>query len=440
MKEHIPRDEAIIIDWDERSELQALRLQMSDLQAELRDLNAEVDKAVAFLEKAGLDTERLSVLKRQESAAQNVAFSDAVEAVGLLKYPDIVQHSMLEKFRQESAAKEPRHFQEDVFEAVHTALEEHVGGGKGQMGGSSTRRNRLQRILPWLSDGGAKKVPGFDDFKRKIRAEYDRQWADAEKQRYAKYRAAGLLISLAKMQFYDHQIEKRRKAARNSFAAALNEVIDDLCKQFQDSSKLPCIITRISSSSFWPHQHRVQVHFTYAKMEPSNVGCTVQSVLPSDAGGLVPSWCPSDQYSFVLPEGDVPLLVHPIEPATSILVVTQAGQIYLVPKNRMRGPLTERETVFKVRRKVSLKASYDPAGRFLCLFSRDENQAVVYRFDAHFKTLQQMGQPINFGDHGVHQVCDAMLIPGKKVRAQTRARSLNLPGEIISSVRVSAWK
>lgn len=438
-KSDIPLDEAFVVNREERSELQALRLQLSDMLAELKALNAEVDEAVAFLEQAGLDTENLLALKRIEAAARNFAFSDAVRAVILLKDADSIQqdadsiqHKKVEDCMTESMAKEPCKFQDSVFRAVQAAF-------KDQMGGKSNRWKLLQRALSWIvSDGNESKVPTFNDVKCAIRTEYERQWADAEKQCYAKYRAAGLCIGWAKAVFTSNQIEKRRKAARDDFAAVANEVIDDLCEEFHDSSKLPCIVTHIGlqsksigymsdshmyrwSTGTQSWQQKIEVQCTRTVHEPSKVECTVQSVLPADVSGLLPSWSSSNQCGFVLPEEDLPLLIHPIEPTRSVLVVTGTGEVFLVPRNRGNGAFVERDGLLRVRRDVS-KASYDPAGRFLCLFSRGENQAVVYRFDVQFKTLQQTGQPLNFADHGLDHVCNAMLIPGKKVRARKPAR------------------
>eukprot|EP00884_Botryococcus_braunii_P007870 jgi/Botrbrau1/17084/Bobra.0611s0002.1 len=109
-------------------------------------------------------------------------------------------------------------------------------------------------------------------------------------------------------------------------------------------------------------------------------------------------------------------MVHLIEPINAIMVVVRTGQgatVHAVPKGRSRLALEKRNILASVVRGEPTAASYDAAGKFLCLFSKTENQAVVYRFDHQYKKLNQAAQPLSFAEHRVEAVF-ATLIPRKK--------------------------
>lgn len=404
------------MDLKDRSELESLRRHMEVIGTEEIALQAQVDEALSSLKKAGLDMNALFPKRTLESAARNIVFCDAIEAVVFGKHTSSDHRLQLQDLRKQCLAMGER-FQAYLWDNVFQ--KQHQGW--------------LRRLWSWLTQEYA----SLEELKKAIRTEYAFQWKDAVKQQRALCSAGVLAIDASKQAYAKQQTLQRRKTADANWNNTAERVIGDLLRQYADESKLPCIINDLAptSSSYQPQPYQygqgaatfqnhswqhdmVYLHYTTTVLE-RKLDCKVETVSPSDVGALEPSWSSSTQCAIEVSEEVVLLLVQPVGSAPLMLVVAQTGvdaAVYLVPKNRSLKPLTSRECMLSVRRRRLSKANYDPGTRILCLLSREENQAVIYRFDTYFKTLHPAAEPLNFGDHGLHHVWMTLLIPGKKVQ------------------------
>lgn len=395
---------------------------MAKAKSEGAALQAEVGKAESFLKDAGVDEKKLFQKKILESAARNVVYCDAIETVLFGSDKSSLHYQQLQEKRKLCLSLQET-FQDKVSEIFCQPFKQ--------------QRGLVSRIVSWLS-----KWSSVNDLRAAIRKEYKSQWNNAEKQERALSTAAGLAIDAAKEDFAKQQTIRRRKAAEANWDATVQKVVEELLEQYADERKLPLVVTNLvppgrfyrpagsnfrqsnwhGTPSFLNHAWQtdlVELHYTVS-MREQKLACKVQALLPSDAGALVPSWSPSTQCAFEISEQVSLLLVQPVGSASKILVILQTDTdafVSLVSKNRPFGPIKKSECILPVRKRKLSMASYDPGSRCLCLLSRGENQAVVYRFDPQFQTLQPAGEPANFGEQGLHQVWVAMLIPGKKVRS-----------------------
>eukprot|EP00884_Botryococcus_braunii_P007508 jgi/Botrbrau1/16759/Bobra.0269s0003.4 len=422
-KARLASDETFVIDEKERMTLCNLRAELAAFTAEVAKTEQRIETAKVLLSAAGIKTEQYFAELKIAGAANNLLNIEAVEAV-------IPEEQKEDGQFQKIRALKKQCFDQNKWSLQHK-IGEHLSAGLNGRKGKKGWFQKLQQVFKGPDSVGDEKTPTLSRLQAIVADEQRRMLKDPAKQAYAKYRAIGLAIGACRTAYFEQRSSQDCRAAEIEWEAAANQAVQQLQSQCQKEDRLSCILMQIrpansfasfSSQSYWSYTPRqvsgntIYLDLKVTTVEDGKVDCTVNNVLPSENSAIEFTWHPAPQCKFqIQPDADV-LMVHPIEPIKSILIVMKIGQgaiVYIVHKNRGGGPLTETEMKLKVRRGEPTAASYDADGRFLCLFSRPENQALVYRFDNHFKQLQQTTDPLSFAENRIDAAL-AILIPGKK--------------------------